>query len=52
MNIDFSKLTIQFHRLAPGAVLISPNDALAELYPGLGETPHAVADLLVAGIGV
>ena len=27
MIIDFSELTIQFHRLAPGAVLISPNDA-------------------------
>ena len=27
MIIDFSELTIPFHRLAPGAVLISPNDA-------------------------
>ena len=25
-------------------------DALAELYPGLGETPYAVADSLVAAI--
>lgn len=28
------------------------DDALAELYPGLGETPYAVADSLVAEIGV
>lgn len=27
-------------------------DALAELYPGLGETPYAVADSMVAAIGV
>lgn len=28
------------------------DDALAELYPGLGETPYDVADSLVAEIGV
>lgn len=28
------------------------DDALAELYPGLGETPYAVADSLVEEIGV
>lgn len=28
------------------------DDALAELYPGLGETPYVVADSLVARIGV
>lgn len=28
------------------------DDALAALYPGLGETPYAVADSLVAEIGV
>ena len=28
------------------------DDALAELYPGLGETPYAVADSMVAAIGV
>lgn len=26
MIINFSELTIPFHRLAPGAVLISPDD--------------------------
>lgn len=26
MIIDFSELTIQFHRLAPGAILIDPDD--------------------------
>lgn len=28
------------------------DDTLAALYPGLGETPYAVADSLVAEIGV
>nr|DAM45604.1 MAG TPA: hypothetical protein [Caudoviricetes sp.] len=28
------------------------DDALAELYPGKGETPYVVADSLVAEIGV
>lgn len=26
MIINFSELTIPFHRLAPGAILVSPND--------------------------
>jgi len=29
---------------------VSWDDALAELYPGLGETPYAVADSLVEAI--
>ena len=37
MIIDFSELTIQFHRLASGAVLISPNDAC---YMKLDITPR------------
>lgn len=28
------------------------DDALAELYPGMGETPYVVADSLVSEIGV
>lgn len=28
------------------------DDVLVELYPGLGETPYAVADSLVSEIGV
>lgn len=48
MIINFNDLRIPFHRLAFGAVLISPNDALAELYPGLGDTPREVADSLMA----